>query len=244
MAADTSLLQKGASELQVKDLCEAQRVITYLKSTPDNGFVINAINLDSPLICSYSDASWCNAPGFRTQAGYFIVITDQDALTKSRPASVLEWKSHRLKRSVKSTLAAEAAAMESSCDVGFYIGVFLSEILHSDFKASRSDGHTLVAVRPITDCRSLYDALIKQTMSTSEKRVQISFAAIRENTASSGSDNSVRWVPTAHQLADALTKRDFKLRKIMAEFCMNPEVCLIQQLSKSDKANETSETDA
>ena len=63
MAADTSLLQKGASELQVKDLCEAQRVITYLKSTPDNGFVVNAINLDSPLICSYSDASWCNAPG-------------------------------------------------------------------------------------------------------------------------------------------------------------------------------------
>ena len=69
MAADTSLLQKGASELQVKDLCEAQRVITYLKSTPDNGFVINAINLGSPLICSCSDASWCIAPGFRTQAG-------------------------------------------------------------------------------------------------------------------------------------------------------------------------------
>ena len=77
-----------------------------------------------------------------------------------------------------------------------------------DFRASQSDGHTLVAVRPITDCRSLYEALIKQTLLTSEKRVQISFAAIRENIASSGSDNSVRWVPTAHQLADALTKRD------------------------------------
>ena len=47
VAADTSLLQKGASELQVEDCCEAQRVITYLKSTPDNGFVINAINLGS-----------------------------------------------------------------------------------------------------------------------------------------------------------------------------------------------------
>ena len=69
MAADTSLLQKGASELQVKDLAEAQRVITYHKITPENGFVINAIDLDNPLSCSYSDASWCNAPGFRTQAG-------------------------------------------------------------------------------------------------------------------------------------------------------------------------------
>ena len=155
MAADTSLLQKGASELHVKDLCEAQRVITYLKSTPENGVVINAINLDSPLICSYSDASWCNAPGFRTQAGYFIVITDQDALTRSRPASVLEWNSHRLKRSVKSTLAAEASAMESACDIGFYIGVFLNELLQAEFRASRSDGHTLVALRPITGCRSL-----------------------------------------------------------------------------------------
>ena len=46
---------------------------------------------------------------------------------------------------MKSTLAAEAAAMESARDVGFYIGVFLSELLNLDFKASRSDGHTLVA---------------------------------------------------------------------------------------------------
>ena len=135
--------------------------------------------------------------------------------------------------------------MESACDVGLYIGIFLSALLHSEFGGSRSDGHSLVAVRPITDCRSLYAAFIKQTMGTTEKRVQISFAAIQENTASSdGRDTGVRRVPTAHQLADALTKRDFKLRKVMAEFCMNPEVCLIQAFSKSDKANEASETDA
>ena len=81
-------------------------------------------------------------------------------------------------------------------------------------------------------------------MGTSEKRRQISFAAIRENSAFSGGNDSVRWIPTAHQLADALAKRDFKLRKVMAEFCMNSEVRLIQQLSQSDKANETSEADA
>ena len=71
--------------------------------------------------------------------------------------------------------------------------------------------------------------------------MRISFAAILENTASSGGDSGGRWVPTAHQLADAFTKRDFKLRKHMAYFCMNPEVCPIQELSKSDKANEASE---
>lgn len=49
-----------------------------------------------------------------------------------------------------------------------------------------------MAVRPLTDRRSLYDAIIKQLMSTTEKRVQISFQAIRENTASSGGDNQVR----------------------------------------------------
>ena len=81
------------------------------------------------------------------------------------------------------------------------------------------------------------------TMRTSKKYADLVRSHSRVHCFSAG-DNSVRWVPTAHQLADALTKRDFKLRKIMAEFCMNPEVCLIQQLSKSDKANETSETDA
>ena len=110
------------------------------------------------------------------------MITDQDALQRSLPAAVLEWKSHRCKRLVKSTLAVQAAAIESACDVGFYIRVFLSELLHVEFRASRFDGHTLVAARPITDCRSFYDTLIKQAMSTTEKRVQISFAAMRENT--------------------------------------------------------------
>lgn len=167
----------------------------------------------------------CNEPCFRTQAGYFIAMTDHSALLGTRPAAVLEWKSHRLKRWVKSTLAAVAAAMESACGVGFYIGVFLGELLHKDFRASRSDGHTLVAVNPITDCRSLYDASIKQTMSTTEKRVQISFAAVRENTAAASDgvcNNGVRWALTEQQLPDAFTKRDFKLCKIMAEFRMNP----------------------
>ena len=50
----------------------------------------------------------------------------------------------------------------------------------------------------------------------------------------------MRWVPIAHRVADAVTKRDFKLRNVMAELCTNPELCLIQQKSKADKANETS----
>ena len=30
-------------------------------------------------------------------------------------------------------------------------------------------------------------------------------------------------------LVDALTKRGIKLRKVMAEFCMNPKICQVNQ---------------
>ena len=70
---------------------------------------------------------------FRTKrkqdTGYLIAITDQRALQRSRPAAVLQWKSHRIKRFARSTLAAEANAMEASCDAAYYTGIFISECL-------------------------------------------------------------------------------------------------------------------
>ena len=209
VSAHCSLLQQSEKDLKVKDLAEAQRVIQYLKMIPEQGYMVRAVDMDQLLLCAYSDASWGNAPQNKTQAGYLIVITDQQALQRSRPAAVLEWKSHRIKRSVRSTLAAEANAMEASCDAAYYTGIFISECLAHGYRASKSPDHCLIAVKPVTDCRSLYDALCKQVFSTTERRVMVDLASIREIIGGGGeSDGPHRWVPRALQWADGLTKRD------------------------------------
>ena len=84
-------------------------------------------------------------------------------------------------------------------------------------------------VFPITDCRSLYDALQRLSASLAEKRVILDLVAIRE-TCGGGmeSSSSVRWVPSDMQWADALTKRDKNLRDKFARFCEDPAFCLVE----------------
>ena len=103
--------------------------------------------------------------------------------------------------------------MEAACDAGYYIGIFLSECLDISYRATKNPDHCLIQVKPVTDCRSLYDALRKQVFSTTERRVMVDLASIRETIGGGGeTDDPLRWVPTRLQWADGLTKRDPKLR--------------------------------
>ena len=80
-------------------------------------------------------------------------------------------------------------------------------------------------MKPITDCKSLFDASKRLAQSLQEKRVQIDICSIRE----AASDGEIRWVPTTHMMADGLTKQDAKLRQSLAEFCLWPSFCLVEQ---------------
>ena len=135
-------------------------------------------------------------PQNKAQAGYLLCMSDNLVLEKTTPAAVMEWKSHRIKRSVRSTLAAETNAMEAACDAAYYNGIFISECLDSAYRASKSPDHCLIAVKPITDCRSLYDALRKQVFSTTERRVMVDLASIRETT---GGDSGLTALQRATQ---------------------------------------------
>ena len=56
-----------------------------------------------------------------------------------------------------------------------------------------------------TDCNSLYDVCRNHGSLPSERRVALDLLDVRENLEEFG--DQVRWIPTTHMLADALTKR-------------------------------------
>lgn len=62
-----------------------------------------------------------------------------------------------------------------------------------------------------TDCRSLYDTMIRVGGVMSDKRTQIEVTSIKEMVSRQG----VRWVPTEEQHADPLTKKGLKLEEKM-----------------------------
>ena len=123
--------------------------------------------------------------------------------------------------------------MDAACDHALYIACFLSELLSdASYRASQSAGQSLIAVKPVTDCKSLFDASKRLAQSLQEKRVQIDISSIRE----AASDGEIRWVPTTEMKADGLTKRSTQLRLELAEFCNDPKFCLVEQEPTPDKA--------
>ena len=90
--------------------------------------------------------------------------------------------------------------------------------------------HCIVKLMPVTDCRSLFDAVQRLAISLQEKRVQIDLASIRE-ACGGGMDGSaaIRWVPTGQMRADGLTKWCPKLRLQLAEFVNKPFVVLTKK---------------
>ena len=95
----------------------------------------------------------------------------------------------------------------------------LGEMTHPSYLASHS-GKSPFPIWPVTDARSLFDAVHRLATSFAEKRVEIDIAALRQTC------RSLRWVPTEAMLADGLTKRNRALRDALREWQKDPWVSL------------------
>ena len=210
LAAGTSLVQKG--DLEISDLQEAYRLVEYANGTAEVGICIKPVDLTQACIVGHGDSSWANAEGHRTQTGFCVFVTSMSVLQAQTPCSLVDWRSARTKRVVRSTLAAEAIASDTCSDHAFFVAASLSEIL-SGAKATLSKPTLPCYV--CTDCKSLYDALQKITPSLDERRTLIDVLSIRQTISELG---GLRWIPTTEQLADALTKVDVKLMIRLATF--------------------------
>ena len=93
-------------------------------------------------------------PVNKSQGGLVIAATDKAALKHERPASLLEWKSYRHQRVLRSTLAAEAAALDRTHDTAHFLAMVFSEMCDASFVATLND-RPLYEVIPVTDARSL-----------------------------------------------------------------------------------------
>ncbi|CAE7664233.1 GIP [Symbiodinium sp. CCMP2592] len=155
IAADTSLIQKPPKDLTVADLKEVNGVLRYVKATSDATVKIVPIELSKLVFVAYGDSGFANAPNSKSQGGLVIVATDKEVLHQVRPASLLEWKSYRHQRVLRSTLAAEASALDRTFDHACFMAMVYSEM-------------------------SLWDAVHRLTTAFTEKRVEIDVAALRQ----------------------------------------------------------------
>ncbi|CAE7560935.1 GIP [Symbiodinium sp. CCMP2456] len=227
IAADTSLLQKPPSELTVADLLEVNSVLRYVRATSDAYYKLIPIDFADMLLIAYGDSAWANAPGGKSQGGLVVVATSKQVLQTPQKASLLEWKSYRHQRVLRSTLAAEAASLDKAEDYGNFLATMLSEMVDGRYTATLREV-PIIEVLPVTDARSLWDAIHRLSTTFAEKRVEISIATLRQQC------RLLRWVPTEQQLADVLTKRSRSLRDAFRKWMSDPWVTLVESRAPTD----------
>lgn len=151
--------------------------------------IVYKCTLGKPSMHSYSDASFGSGPNSSSIGGLIVCLVFPDGTMHP-----ICWRSYKIKRVVRSTLAGETLAVADLLDK-VHVLKKTSEFIWSQSLSSSI----------YTDCQSLIDCVFDHRQIT-EKRLLIEIQVIKE-LMKCGEINSFEWVPTDKQLADVFTKR-------------------------------------
>ena len=136
----------------------------------------------------FTDASFNNIEGGQSQGGHIVFLTDG-----SGNSSPISWSSNRIRRVVRSTLAAESLASVDGADAAFFMAKMIGEFLTKTPE-----------VVCLTDSRSLFECA-GSTKAVSDKRLRVEINALRQMI--NKDEIILRWIDGKHQLANVLTKK-------------------------------------
>lgn len=198
LAFELTELSTHFQSCTVNDIIQAQKLIMRIKSDmskvcfPDLGPVQNW------KLMNFSDASFGNlCEGVSSARGSITFITGND---RCAPVS---WKSGKIKRVVKSTIAAEGLAICEGVADAVYLKSILSEIISAELPVTAK-----------TDHEGLYRN-IHSTKLVDDKKLRIDLASLKEDLSRKVIDN-IELCSTDKMLADSLTKRGTSGWKLLA----------------------------
>ena len=192
-----SIASRGS---KVDDLLEANKLVRRLKEGKYALFYSSLEDLSCLAMESLSDASFANLNDGGSQGGYVILLSDGRG---SR--CLLSWRSCKIKRVVKSTIAAETLALLDRAEAAVLLAHMIAKFLECEAPP---------IVKCFVDNRSLVDA-IYSTKLVEDKILRINMAVLRDM-IDRGAIHSVSWVQSSMQLADVLTKKGANAQSLIA----------------------------
>ena len=198
-----SKLSANVTSATIADIKEANKLIKYVKETSSQ-LRFPVLDCTSIQVIGYADASFNNLNDGGSQGGQIIFLVDA-----SRNACPVSWRSNRIRRVARSTLAAETLSFADGIDSAQFISKLTEDLQLTTANSTK--------VTMITDSKSLFDAS-QTTSQISDRRLRVEMSAIRE--AKELGEIVVQWVNGADQLADVLTKKGaspYSLLKVLGE---------------------------
>ena len=163
------------------------------------------IPLEHMTIMCISDAGWGTRANGESQGGYLLCLTVPAMFEGKRALCwILDWQSKKLRRVVRSSVAAETLAGQNGLDaIEAFQAIMLETLYGTTPKAFREmtpeDPSALVL-----DSKGFFDAMTRNCCSqaiSQEKRLQIDYSETTEK-----QNILVFWVNNLHMSADCLTK--------------------------------------
>ena len=188
IAFEACQLSVAAKNATVEDLKRANKTLKELKGNDVKIIFPNIGDLRKTILIVFSDASFANLINSGSQEGLIIFLVGENG-----SYAPLVWKSKKVKRVVKSTLAAETLSLLDGAEHGMLLASILSEIVGVN-----------IPVKCITDNKSLCDAAYSTT-SIEDKRLRIDLSVIREMVRKK--EITIEWRNSNLQLAGSLTKK-------------------------------------
>ena len=198
---DVCQLSGRCRDAKVEDLLSTNKVVRSVRDLQYSLFYPQLSNIQELSIECYCDASFANLDGGGSQGGYVLFLADQQG-----KRSLISWKSRRVRRVVKSTIAAETLALLDGAESAVLLSHIVAELLGLE--------ENRPTVKCFVDNRSLVEALYS-TKLVEDKLMRINMAVLRDM-IQRGDLLRVSWVQSASQLADALTKRGANVGPLVA----------------------------
>ena len=199
---DVSSIAVSLKDATFKDIINVNKIIRKVKN---NQLSLQYFSLGrTAKIVAYTDASFANLPDGGSQGGYLIFLVGMNG-----SCNLLSWQSKRIRRIVRSALAAECLAMSECVDAAIYISLLYKELMFGTIDSIND----MPKIEIVTDSKSLCDA-IKSVKTVTERRLRVDINAVKE-ALHKNDIHKVSWVKSQSQLADCLTKHGANNEKLL-----------------------------
>ena len=215
-------LRRKQSSPTVQDVLRLNKVIRTVKVL-ETKIKVRSIPVEHLRCMGVHDAAHANLEAGASQQGHLILAVHASITDCRVPVSVLSWQSKKIKRVVRSSLAAEASSMSTCQEHLDWMRTMWEQMTRSEFVLENYE--QFLKARPsilVTDCKSLYDAIHKEgaAPASTDKRLAIELAIIKAKAVSGETD--LRWIDARYNIADCLTKHASRkseavLQKILDE---------------------------
>ena len=218
--ASTSLLSGEMSTGLSAPLLEANKLVKFSKADSDVHLKFNPLGdlKDLRLSCMFDAALGLRHDG-STQIGCIVLLTHKDAFSGVEcPYHALEWKSFRLPRVARSSLAAEVQSAAQAVDATEFVVRFWHLIFnpHDSIKETLSVKNPTLAPIFVTDAKALFDSFHRDAINhgATDKRTNLELRVIPEQVECIG--ETLKWISSfERQFGDGLTK--MSARQLLAD---------------------------